>query len=85
MRIQIHAFFSDEPEICYPSVGTAYPTKKSFLRNDNDIEEFVEHFGFIDHEVLLDEHIAIRMAQSGVQSGLNIGRIFGLKLFIESL
>ena len=84
-EIVIYTFLSDEPEICYPSAGTAYPTKKSFLRNDNDIEEFVNNFGSIDHEVLLDEHIAIRMAQSGVQSGLNIGRIFGLKLFIESL
>lgn len=45
--------FSDEPEIVYPSAGTAYPTKKTFLRNDDDIEEFVSHFGMIDHEVLL--------------------------------
>ena len=73
----------DEPEIIYPSAGTAYPTKKTFLRNDDDIEEFVSHFGLIDHEVLLDEHIAIRMAQTGVESGLNIGRIFGFRLFIE--
>ena len=75
--------FRDEPEIIYPSAGTAYPTKKTFLRNDDDIEEFVSHFGLIDHEILLDEHIAIRMAQSGVESGLNIGRIFGFRLFIE--
>ena len=75
--------FRDEPEIVYPSAGTAYPTKKTFLRNDDDIEEFVSHFGYINHEILLDEHIAIRMAQSGVESGLNIGRIFGFRLFIE--
>ena len=81
----IFDYFRDEPEICYPSAGTAYPTKRTFLRHDDDLEEFVEQFGYIDHEVLLDEHIAVRMEQSGVQSGLNIGRIFGLRLFIESL
>ena len=81
----IFDYFRDEPEICYPSAGTAYPTKRTFLRHDDDLEEFVEQFGYIDHEVLLDEHIAVRMEQSGVQSGLNIGRIFGCRLFIESL
>ena len=73
----------DQPEICYPSKPTAYPVDISFIEKNADIDRFSDQFKFVDHELLLNRHIETRM--NGVyESGLSIGRIFGLRMFIES-
>ena len=73
----------DEPEICYPSKPTAYPCEISYIEKDQDIEDFVENFELIDHELLLENHIDTRM-NGMYESGLRIGRIFGMRIFVES-
>lgn len=57
--------------------------KINFIEKNKDIDDFADQFTAIDHELLLDRHIETRM--NGVyESGLSIGRIFGLRMFVES-
>ena len=74
----------DAPEICYPSAGTAYPTNRKILEYDSDIDELASEFKWIDTEKLLDQHMVIRMDEWN-ESGLSIGRVFAMKMFIECM
>ena len=74
---------SDHPEIIFPSVSTAYPTKIRKLRYDDDIEEFASQFEWIEPETLLDLHLPVLDELN--QSGLSIGRIFAFRMYIEKL
>ena len=89
--IEVHTDFwffchskTREYDLVYPAKNTAYEVEKSFLKNFDDVDDYALNFKHIDPEHILDRHIVARMNNQWNESGLSMGRIFAIKMFVTS-
>ena len=68
----------------YPSRNTSYDTDISYLKNFADVDTFVDNFKNLDPETILNKHISSRMNSEWNQSGLSMGRIFAIEVYLSS-
>lgn len=71
-------------DLVYPSRNTSYDTDISYLKDFADVDTFVNNFKNLDPEAILNKHISSRMNSEWNQSGLSMGRIFALKIYLSS-
>ena len=71
-------------DLVYPSRNTSYDTNISYLKNFADVDTFVDNFKNLNSESILNKHISTRMNSEWNQSGLSMGRIFAMKIYLSS-
>lgn len=71
-----------EFDLVYPAKNTAYEVEKNYLRNFDDADDYALNFKHLDPEHILDRHIVTRMNDKWNESGLSMGRIFAVKMYL---
>lgn len=71
-------------DLIYPSRNTSYDTDIRYLKDFSDVDKFVDNFKNLNAESILNKHISSRMNSEWNQSGLAMGRIFAVKLYLSS-